>query len=168
MQLGQVLRASARARMVVLAAADQVVPGTPSVTAHTQAAADAAGLHTTDWAALSVLNLAGRLASGELAERTGLTTGATTRLIDRLERAGHVRRTADPADRRRVLVEPVPTLDVDTIVGPARQRLGELFQQYRPEELAVLFDYFDRAADALLTATREVRARAADRGGPPS
>ncbi|MEK8110537.1 MarR family transcriptional regulator [Micromonospora sp. M12] len=139
-----------------------------AVTAHTQAAADAAGLHATDWAALSVLNLAGRLASGELAERTGLTTGATTRLIDRLERAGHVRRTADPADRRRVLVEPVPKLDVDTIVGPARQRLGELFQQYRPEELAVLFDYFDRAADALLTATREVRAHEAHRSGLPS
>ncbi|MEU4530495.1 MarR family transcriptional regulator [Micromonospora ureilytica] len=114
---------------------------------------------TTSGSGRSSVNLAGRLASGELAERTGLTTGATTRLIDRLERAGHVRRTADPADRRRVLVEPVPKLDVDTIVGPARQRLGELFQQYRPEELAVLFDYFDRAADPLLTATREVRAQ---------
>ncbi|WP_246158232.1 MarR family winged helix-turn-helix transcriptional regulator [Catellatospora sichuanensis] len=134
-----------------------------AMTAHAQAAADAAGMHPTDWAALSTLNLAGRLTSGELAERTGLTTGATTRLIDRLERAGHVRRIADPADRRRVLVEPVPKLDVDTIVGPARQRLGEVFQGYRPEELAVLFDYFSRAADALLTATREVRADTARR-----
>lgn len=137
-----------------------------AVTAYTQAAADAAGMHPTDWAALSVLNLAGRLTSGELAERTGLTTGATTRLIDRLERAGHVRRTADPADRRRVLVEPVPALDVSGIVDPARQRLAEVFRSYRPEELAVLFDYFGRAADALLTATHEVRASTARRRQP--
>lgn len=139
-----------------------------AVAVHTQAAADAAGMHPTDWAALSVLNLAGRLTSGELAERTGLTSGATTRLIDRLERAGHVRRTADPGDRRRVLVEPVPKLDVDTIVSPGRQRLGEVFQRYRPEELAVLFDYFGRAADALVTAAHEVRADTARRAGRAS
>ncbi|GAB4049445.1 MarR family winged helix-turn-helix transcriptional regulator [Catellatospora paridis] len=138
-----------------------------AMTAHAQAASDAAGMHPTDWAALSTLNLAGRLTSGELAERTGLTTGATTRLIDRLERAGHVRRVADATDRRRVLVEPVPKLDVDSIVGPARQRLGEVFQGYRPDELAVLFDYFARAADALLTATHEVRADTARRADRP-
>ncbi|MFB7597461.1 MarR family winged helix-turn-helix transcriptional regulator [Streptomyces sp. NPDC056160] len=50
----------------------------------------------------------GSLTSGEPATRTGLTTGATTRVIDRLERAGYARRVADPADRRRVIVEPVP------------------------------------------------------------
>ncbi|MBV1855992.1 MarR family transcriptional regulator [Catellatospora sp. NEAU-YM18] len=134
-----------------------------AMTAHAQAAADAADLHPTDWAALSVLNLAGSLTSGELAERTGLTTGATTRLIDRLERAGHVRRVADPADRRRVVVEPLPKLDAGTIVGPARQHLGEIFAGYGPDQLEVLFDYFGRAADALMTATREVRAETARR-----
>jgi hypothetical protein len=128
-----------------------------AVTVHTQAAADAAGMHPTDWAALSALNLAGRLTSGELAERAGLTSGAATRLIDRLERGGHVRRVPDPADRRRVLVEPLPELDVTPIVAPGRQRVGEVFQRYRPEELAVLFDYFDRAADAFLAAAHDIR-----------
>ncbi|GLW30366.1 MarR family winged helix-turn-helix transcriptional regulator [Actinoplanes regularis] len=132
-----------------------------AVTVHTQAAADAARMHPTDWAALSALNLAGRLTSGELAERTGLTSGATTRLIDRLERAGHVRRVPDPADRRRVVVEPQPKLDVAPIVTPGRQRVGEVFQRYRPEELAVLFDYFGRAADAFLAAAHDLRARPA-------
>ncbi|MDI1461326.1 MarR family transcriptional regulator [Catellatospora sp. KI3] len=136
-----------------------------AMTAHAQAAADAADLHPTDWAALSVLNLAGRLTSGELAERTGLTTGATTRLIDRLERAGHVRRVADPADRRRVVVEPLPGLDAGAIVEPARRHLGEVFAGYRPDQLEVLFDYFGRAADALAAATREVRAETARRRG---
>ena len=59
---------------------------------HGLAAAEAAGLHSTDWYALSQISLAGALTSGELATRTALTTGATTRLIDRLERAGHVGR----------------------------------------------------------------------------
>lgn len=52
------------------------------------ASAEAAGLHTSEWYALSLITLEGGLSSGELALRTGLTTGATTRLIDRLERAG--------------------------------------------------------------------------------
>lgn len=43
--------------------------------------------------------------ASELARRVGLTPAATTSMIDRLERKGFVRRTADPADRRRVLVE---------------------------------------------------------------
>jgi len=42
--------------------------------------------------------------AGELAVATGLSTGALTALIDRLERAGYIARFADPRDRRRVLV----------------------------------------------------------------
>jgi DNA-binding MarR family transcriptional regulator len=46
----------------------------------------------------------------------------TTRLIDRLERAGFVRRVADPADRRKVIVEPVPDAGarIEEVVAPAR------------------------------------------------
>jgi hypothetical protein len=68
------------------------------------AGAAAVGLQP-EWYALSQIALEGRLTSGQLAARTGLTTGATTRLIDRPERAGFVRRVADPADRRKVIVE---------------------------------------------------------------
>ncbi|GAA2850332.1 hypothetical protein Acy02nite_33530 [Actinoplanes cyaneus] len=121
------------------------------------ALATAAGLNTTDWFALSVLEQAGPLTSGALAERTGLTTGATTRLIDRLERLGHARRVADPADRRRVLVEHVPNLDIDAITGPARRHLGALLQQYTPEQIELLFDFFEKAAPALQAATAEIR-----------
>ncbi|WIM99530.1 MarR family transcriptional regulator [Actinoplanes oblitus] len=129
------------------------------------ALAEAAGLNTTDWHALSVLEQAGPLTSGALAEQTGLTTGATTRLIDRLERAGHVRRVPDPADRRRVMVEHLanPELDVDAIVGPARRHLGALLAEYSPEQLELLFDFFEKAAPALRTATAEIRRAARDR-----
>ncbi|WP_226900320.1 MarR family transcriptional regulator [Nonomuraea phyllanthi] len=73
------------------------------------AAAEAAGLNATDYHALNLLDLTGPLTSGELAVRAGLTTGATTRLIDRLERGGHARRVPDPADRRKVMVESAGT-----------------------------------------------------------
>ena len=129
-----------------------------SVVMQIQASAEAAGLHTTDWHALSVLGLAGRLTAGELAERTGLTTGATTRLIDRLERAGHVRLVVDPSDRRRVHVEPVPgSLDLDHTVGPARRLVGEVFAGFDQQQLATLFEYFTRAAPAFRKAAEEIR-----------
>jgi hypothetical protein len=55
-----------------------------------------------------------------LAELAGLTTGAITGVLDRLERAGFVRRESDPADRRRLRVQLIP------------DRLGELTEYYRP------------------------------------
>ncbi len=64
--------------------------------------AAAQDLHVTDVQALSALAMAGgRLTAGELAAALELSTGATTRLVDRLERVGHVARHADDQDRRR-------------------------------------------------------------------
>ena len=66
------------------------------------------GLSESDVEALELLLDNGAATAGRLAELMGLTTGAVTRVIDRLEQAGYVRRVPDPADRRRVVVEPVP------------------------------------------------------------
>ncbi|HET6699610.1 MAG TPA: MarR family transcriptional regulator [Nocardioidaceae bacterium] len=126
---------------------------------HGLAAAEAAGLHSSEWYALSQITLAGALTSGELATRTGLTTGATTRLIDRLERAGYVRRSADPTDRRKVLVEAVDRApkEVEEIVGPARRHVADVLERYTPEQLDVLHDWFTHAAPAFRAATEEIR-----------
>ncbi|MCE7000890.1 MarR family transcriptional regulator [Saccharothrix sp. S26] len=126
---------------------------------HGMAGAEAAGLHASEWYALSLISLEGPLTSGELSARTGLTTGATTRLVDRLERAGYVRRVADPADRRKVLIEPVADAlsRIGDVVAPARRRLAEVLAHYSPQEQDVLFDYFARAAPAYREATREIR-----------
>lgn len=123
------------------------------------ASAEAAGLHTSEWYALSLISREGGLTSGELASRTGLTTGATTRLIDRLERAGYARRTTDPADRRRVVVEPVlDALDrVQEAVEPARRHVAEVMSRYTPQQRELLFDYFRHAAPAFRAATEEIR-----------
>lgn len=94
---------------------------------------------------------------GELGERTKLTTGPTTRLVDRLEKAGYVRRAADPHDRRKVIVEPVGRpADLDRVLDPARRRIGEILGGYTPEQLTVLFDYFARAAEAHREAADEL------------
>ncbi|MEU0545325.1 MarR family transcriptional regulator [Nocardia sp. NPDC005978] len=120
-----------------------------SVVLHAQASAKAVDLGATDLYALNILDLAGPMTPGELGARTGLTTGPTTRLIDRLEAAGHVRRTADPGDRRKVIVEPIDKpADLDAVLAPARSRLADIVAGYTAEQRAVLFDYFDRAAEA--------------------
>ncbi|MFF3669510.1 MarR family winged helix-turn-helix transcriptional regulator [Microtetraspora malaysiensis] len=124
---------------------------------HGHAGAKAVGLGATDLYALNILGLGGSMTPGELGRRTGLTTGPTTRLIDRLEQAGYVRRVPDPDDRRKIIVELVarPT-GLDEVLAPARQKIGAIVQGYSPEQQAVLFDYFARAADAYLEATTEL------------
>lgn len=91
---------------------------------------------------------------------TGLTTGAATRLVERLERDGHVRWFADTTDRRRVIVEPVasPVLSVDDAVGPARRLIADVLARCSPEQLDVLFDYFTHATLAIRQAVDEIGA----------
>ena len=66
------------------------------------------GLNTSDLECLDLIYLRGQASAGELARATGLTSGAVTALIDRLERAGYVERTDDPTDRRRREVRILP------------------------------------------------------------
>lgn len=129
-----------------------------AVMLHGQASAKACGLGATDLYALNILELSGAMTPGELGARTGLTTGPTTRLIDRLEEAGYVRRVPSPDDRRKVIVEPVgrPT-GLDAVLAPARRRIGDIIQSYSPEQIEALFDYFARATAALQESADELR-----------
>jgi DNA-binding MarR family transcriptional regulator len=125
---------------------------------HGHASAKACGLGATDLYALNILELVGPLTPGELGARTGLTTGPTTRLIDRLEQAGYVRRAAEPQDRRKVIVEPVgQPADLDEVMAPARKQIAEILRGYSPDQLKVLFDYFNRAADTFQHTAEQLR-----------
>lgn len=124
---------------------------------HSLASAEAAGLNATDYFALNLLDLSGPQTSGELARWTGLSTGATTRMIDRLEERGHVRRSYDPSDRRKVVVEMAkPPKSVDQAVAGARRRLGAVIRSYSEADRAVLFDYFAQATAAYQESTQEL------------
>jgi DNA-binding MarR family transcriptional regulator len=70
-----------------------------------RAAAGLIGINQTDLICLNALFRDGPMSAGRLAAVIGLTSGATTTAIDRLERGGYARRRADPADRRKVVVE---------------------------------------------------------------
>jgi DNA-binding MarR family transcriptional regulator len=85
----------------------------------TQAISDRLGINGTDLQCLTILTSAGAMTAGALAERTGLTTGAVTGVIDRLEQAALVNRERDPVDRRKVIVRPLSDEDL-------RQRAPEL------------------------------------------
>ncbi|TCO38638.1 DNA-binding MarR family transcriptional regulator [Kribbella antiqua] len=125
---------------------------------HAQTSAKACDLNASDLYALNILELTGPMTPGELGSRTGLTTGPTTRLIDRLEEHEYVRRTPAPGDRRKILVEPTGRpAQLDRVMAPARRKLGELLAGYSDKERAVLFDYFNRAADAYQEAAAQVR-----------
>src|SRR5687768_7436133 len=98
-------------------------------TLHNRAAADLVGMNQTDWDCLDVLDWTGPITAGDLAKRVGLTSGAITGVLDRLEKAGLARRVADPGDRRRVIVE--VTVDPTSPAADGRQAalqrsLGEL------------------------------------------
>jgi DNA-binding MarR family transcriptional regulator len=80
---------------------------TEAVGAH-EAVATSLGMNPTDLRCLELLAREPEATPSRLAELLGLTTGAVTGILDRLERTGFVRREADPADRRRVFVRPEP------------------------------------------------------------
>jgi DNA-binding MarR family transcriptional regulator len=105
------------------------------------------GLNSTDLECLDLLDLAGTTTAGHLAKHAGLTTGAMTAVIDRLERAGFVRRLPDPEDRRCVRVEALPRSI--RRIGELYRRLSEataqLNERYDDRQLAVVVDYLSRA-----------------------
>ncbi len=124
------------------------------------ACADRLGLHSTDWGCVLLLNeaLPEPLTAGQLAELTGLTTGAVTGVLDRLEGAGYVSRARDPGDRRRVVVRLVP--ESMTRVGPMFEGLiadlRALHGDYSDEELAVFADILTRSSEIMRTHARRI------------
>ncbi|MFC7304721.1 MarR family winged helix-turn-helix transcriptional regulator [Streptomyces monticola] len=109
------------------------------------------GLSVTDLAYFAHVLEAGDtpVTAGDLAERAQVTTGAVTGILNRLERGGFVTRRPDPADRRRVHVIAVPAAAerVRAVYEPYNALLTELFADYTPDEVAVIADWFTRAAD---------------------
>jgi len=105
----------------------------------------------------------GPMTAGELAEMSGLTTGAITGVIDRLERAGWVRREDDPRDRRRVIVRPTADPAVmaraQEAFEPLVKGMRELTAGYTNAELAFILDLMRNATGLTRDLIGEVRSR---------
>jgi DNA-binding MarR family transcriptional regulator len=114
---------------------------------YNQAAAGCLGIHPTDLQCLNLLSLEPEpLTTGQIAELTGLTTGAATRLVDRLERAGYVTRQRDPKDRRRVFVVLVPeqTVRIRDFFRSKGRDFVELRDDLTADEIAVVTRFLRR------------------------
>ncbi len=116
------------------------------------------GLTITDSECLSLLSIKGVSTPTELARHTGLTTGSTTAMLDRLEKVGFITRRPNPDDRRGVLVEISP--DYTKVAGPlvagVQKAHHELLATYSDKELAVIADFLRRFTKNVVEATEKV------------
>jgi DNA-binding MarR family transcriptional regulator len=107
-------------------------------------AAERLGVNKTDLHCLNVIENSGGIAAGELAAQAGLTAGAVTGVIDRLERSGFARRVPDPSDRRRVNVEVTPAFyeRATLIWGPlAEDWHTTLAERFRTRDMTRIIDF---------------------------
>jgi DNA-binding MarR family transcriptional regulator len=117
--------------------------------------ADVAGISGSDLDCMDFLNLEGRMTAGRLAELTGLTTGAITGVVDRLEKAGFVRRERDETDRRKVFIATVPenTAHIGRLYGPMQEAMHKLWSTYSDAELQLLLRFAREGYQSALEAS---------------
>lgn len=111
-----------------------------------QRVADRLGINYTDQQVLNLVDLLSDAKPGDLAQLTGLTTGGITMSLDRLEKAGYVRRERNPRDRRSVIIRMAPErrrkiLDQHQT---ANQVMAKIFAAYGEKELELILDFFGR------------------------
>jgi DNA-binding MarR family transcriptional regulator len=124
-----------------------------------QTVASTVGISGSDLECLDFLNLEGRVTAGRLAEVTGLTTGAITGVVDRLEKAGLVRRERDPDDRRKVFIATVPEniTRVGRFYEHMQRDMVKLWESYSDAELRLLLEFASRSYETMLAATEELK-----------
>ena len=103
----------------------------------------------TDMQVMDILESTGPMTAGQLADLTGLTTGAITGMLNRLEEAGLVRRERDPSDGRRVIVRLARGKDDMREIGPIFDSIGkawdDMASHYDDEQLAFLLEFLQRS-----------------------
>ncbi len=126
-----------------------------------QAAAEQFGLNATDIKTGYILLESDPLTAGQIAKSSGLTTGAVTSVIDRLELAGFVRRGADPNDRRKVIVERIQSKaeEVHKVYQPMLSAMSRLNEQYTNQELALILDYLEAETEIFHNQAIKLRKR---------
>jgi DNA-binding MarR family transcriptional regulator len=124
-----------------------------------QTVANVAGISGSDLECLDFLNLEGRVTAGRLAEVTGLTTGAITGVVDRLEKAGFVRRERDAVDRRKVFIVIVPesVAKIGRFYVPMKAAMEKLWSTYSDAELQLLLRFASEGYKAVLEATEALK-----------
>ena len=112
------------------------------------------GLNAGDHKYADILMREGPMTAGRLSEITGLTSGAITGIVDRLARAGWVKRTLDPADRRRVIVTPMhnpkKAQEAQAIFRTLSASMSQLSDSYSDTQLELIQDFMARTRAILV------------------
>ncbi len=113
-----------------------------------QVIAEKLKINPIDLETLEILLREGKITAGKLADFTGLTTGAVTGLVDRLVKAGYAKRQADPADRRKILIELNEEKiykEVMPLYSFIANSVDKLLDKYSEKELQLIIDFYKKA-----------------------
>jgi DNA-binding MarR family transcriptional regulator len=124
-----------------------------------QAVANRAGISSSDLECMDFLVMEGRVTAGRLAELTGLTTGAITGVVDRLEKAGFVKRERDESDRRKVFITTIPanTAKIGVLYEKLHRAVMKDWMNYSDEELRLLLRFAEQSYETMRSATSELK-----------
>jgi len=113
------------------------------------AVAERLGLGPTDHKCFDLLRERGSMTGSELAAVTGLTSGAITGVVARLERAGYLRRVPDPHDRRKQIIAPAPqrVRDIQTVVSPIKEDVTALLDRFDTHQLTAIAEFLAHTTD---------------------
>jgi DNA-binding MarR family transcriptional regulator len=125
-----------------------------------EAVAQRLGLNRTDLRCLSVLSQTGAMTASALADAAGLTRGAMTTALDRIEHAGYARRVRDQKDRRSVRVEMTKRAleEVEVLYGPLAKEGVRLLQKYTDAELVAVLRYLEDGRQLQRSHAKRIRA----------
>lgn len=131
-----------------------------------EAVAARLGVNRTDLRCLSVVSQAGAMTPSALADATGLTRGAMTTALDRLERAGYLRRVRDQEDRRSVRVELATEAvkGVQELYGPIAAEGARMLQKFTAAELSLVLKILDESSRMQRDHAKRIRAMGQDTG----
>lgn len=124
-----------------------------------QTVANKVGMSSSDLECLDFLSIEERVTAGRLAELTGLTTGAITGMVDRLEKAGFVRRERDDNDRRKVFIAIVPEniARIGRYYEPLQRAVQRDWETYTDAELKLLLRFMTQGYTTMLDVTEELK-----------
>ncbi len=126
------------------------------------AIAESLGFGPTDHKCLDLLRERGATTGSELAAITGLTTGAITGVVARLERAGYLKRQPDPDDRRKQALHPVleRVREIGPLLDPIRKDTAELLGRFDSRQIAAIAEFIAGSTELVYRHTALLRAQA--------
>lgn len=125
------------------------------------AVADRLGLNPTDHKCADLIMRHGPLTAGELAEVTGLTSGAITGVVDRLEKAGYVKRERDEHDRRKVMIHARHNPEIErtfiALFASISSAMEKLCDEYSESDLEMILHFMGRCRELAQEETKRLR-----------